>query len=73
MGLLLQNAQREAFKEGNVKANAEIKNLGSIYLHNSDVSALEAVHRLTGMHLRESSRRVDFAPTGHNNIKMRNL
>lgn len=35
MGLLLGNAQREARKEGNVSAKDALKNLGSVYLHNS--------------------------------------
>ncbi|XP_058494640.1 uncharacterized protein LOC131465769 [Solea solea] len=69
MGLLLANAQKEASK-GNVSAKQALKNLGSVYLHNRDVCAQEAVYRLTNMHLRENSRNVVFVPTGENVVKM---
>ena len=70
MGLLLSNAQREASKEGNVSAKEALKNLGTVFLHNRDVSAQEAVYRLTNMHLKECSGRVVFVPTGGNIVKM---
>ncbi|XP_042269742.1 uncharacterized protein LOC121898666 isoform X1 [Thunnus maccoyii] len=70
MGLLLGNAQREASKEGNVSAKEALKNLGSVYLHNRDVCAQEAVYRLTNMHLKECSRKVVFVPTGDNIVRM---
>ena len=70
MGLLLGNAQREASKEGNVSAKDAMKQLGSVYLHNRDVCAQEAVYRLTNMHLKECSRKVVFVPTGDNVVKM---
>ena len=64
MGLLLGNAQKEASKDGNVSAKEALKKLGSVYLHHRDVSAQEAVYRLTNMHLKECSRKVMFIPTG---------
>ncbi|XP_077378697.1 uncharacterized protein LOC144019426 isoform X12 [Festucalex cinctus] len=70
MGLLLSNAQREAAKEGNISAKDALKNLGSVYLHNREVCAQEAVYRLTNMHLKECSRKVVFVPTGDNQVKM---
>uniref|UniRef100_A0A3B3YQH8 ATP-dependent DNA helicase n=1 Tax=Poecilia mexicana TaxID=48701 RepID=A0A3B3YQH8_9TELE len=70
VGLLLGNAQREAAKDGNVSAKEALKTLGSVYLHNRDVSAQEAVYRLTNMHLKECSRKVVFIPTGDNIVKM---
>ncbi|XP_053179094.1 uncharacterized protein LOC128362380 [Scomber japonicus] len=70
IGLLLGNAQREASKDGNVSAKEALKSLGSVYLHNRDVSAQEAVYRLSGMHLKEFSRKVVFIPTGDNIVKM---
>ncbi|XP_043953976.1 uncharacterized protein LOC122820538 [Gambusia affinis] len=70
IGLLLGNAQREAAKEGNVSAKEALKRLGSVYLHNRDVCAQEAVYRLTNMHLKECSRKVVFIPTGDNIVKM---
>lgn len=41
MGLLLENAEREAFTQGNVNAKDALKRLGSVYLHNRDVCAQE--------------------------------
>ncbi|TKS65620.1 ATP-dependent DNA helicase PIF1 [Collichthys lucidus] len=70
MGLLLQCAQREAAKEGNKDAKESLKNLGSVYLHNRDVCAQEAVYRLTNMHLKECSRKVVFVPVGEQTVRM---
>uniref|UniRef100_A0A671UFX1 ATP-dependent DNA helicase n=1 Tax=Sparus aurata TaxID=8175 RepID=A0A671UFX1_SPAAU len=70
MGLLLGNAQREAAKEGNSSAKEALKQLGSVYLHNRDVCAQEAVYRLTNMHLKECSRKVVFVPVGENTVRM---
>ncbi len=69
MGLLLQRAQNEAMN-GNLEARASLKMLGSVYLHNREISAQEAVYRLTGMHLKECSRKVQFIPIGLNPVKM---
>nr|XP_057908359.1 uncharacterized protein LOC131104820 [Doryrhamphus excisus] len=70
IGLLLSNAQKEASKQANVSAKEALKSLGSVYLHNRDVCAQEAVYRLTNMHLKECSRKVVFVPTGDNVVKM---
>lgn len=70
MGLLLGNAHREASKDGNVSAREALKNLGSVYLHNRDVCAQEAVYRVANLHLKECSRKVVFVPTGDNVVKM---
>ncbi|XP_029954136.1 uncharacterized protein LOC115393324 isoform X3 [Salarias fasciatus] len=70
IGLLLNNAQKEASKEGNLSAREALKKLGSVYLHNRDVCAQEAVYRLTNMHLKECSRKVVFVPTGDNIVRM---
>ena len=70
IGLLLSNAQKEAAKQGNLSAKDALKKLGSVYLHNRDVCAQEAVYRLTNMHLKECSRKVVFVPTGKNIVKM---
>ncbi|XP_065109326.2 uncharacterized protein [Paramisgurnus dabryanus] len=69
MGLLLQRAQNEAMN-GNLEAKASLKQLGSIYLHSRELSSQEAVYRLTGMHLKECSRKVQFIPIGPNPVKM---
>ncbi|XP_056093733.1 uncharacterized protein LOC130072579 [Rhinichthys klamathensis goyatoka] len=69
MGLLLQRAQNEAMN-GNLEARSSLKMLGSVYLHNREVSAQEAVYRLTGMHLKECSRKVQFIPIGTDPVKM---
>ena len=70
IGLLLGNAQRELAKDRNSSAKDALKQLGSVYLHNRDVCAQESVYRLTGMHLRECSRKVVFVPVGENSVKM---
>ncbi|XP_026121918.1 uncharacterized protein LOC113104784, partial [Carassius auratus] len=69
MGLLLANAQKEAHKDGNMDAKQALRKLGSVFLHNREVSAQESVYRLTNMRLKEGSRKVVFIPTG-NSIKM---
>ncbi|XP_029933202.1 uncharacterized protein LOC115377530, partial [Myripristis murdjan] len=70
IGLLLTNAQKEAKKQGNLSAKEALRKLGSVYLHNRDVCAQEAVYRLTNMHLRECSRKVVFVPTGSRIVRM---
>ncbi|XP_072768833.1 uncharacterized protein [Nerophis lumbriciformis] len=70
MGLLLSNALKEANKLGNLSAKDALKKLGSVYLHNRDVCAQEAVYRLMSMHLKECSRKVVFIPTGNNIVRM---
>ncbi|KAE8277527.1 hypothetical protein D5F01_LYC24516 [Larimichthys crocea] len=63
-------AQREAAKEGNRDAKDSLKHLGSVYLHNRDVCAQEAVYRLTNMRLKECSRKVVFVPVGEKTVRM---
>ncbi|XP_061749313.1 uncharacterized protein LOC133547832 [Nerophis ophidion] len=70
MGLLLSNALNEANRLGNLSAKDALKKLGSVYLHNRDVGAQEAVYRLMSMHLKECSRKVVFIPTGNNIVRM---
>lgn len=70
MGLLLANAQREASKQGNMDAKDALKKLGSVYLHNRDVCAQEAVYRTINLKLKQCSRKVVFIPTGDNLVKM---
>ncbi|XP_026113641.1 LOW QUALITY PROTEIN: uncharacterized protein LOC113092282 [Carassius auratus] len=70
MGLLLANAQKEAHKDGNMDAKQALRKLGSVFLHNREVSAQESVYRLTNMRLKEGSRKVVFIPTGINTVKM---
>lgn len=52
MGLLLQRAQNEAIN-GNLEAKASLKQLGSIYLHNREISSRGSVqtdrHAFEGM------------------------
>ena len=56
MGMLLDKTQKESL-EGNVNAKEAFQKLGTVYLHNREVSAQEAVYRLTNMHLKECSRK----------------
>jgi len=70
MGLLLANAQKEAHNQGNMDAKQALRKLGSVFLHNREVSAQESVYRLTNMKLKQGSRKVVFIPTGTNQIRM---
>ncbi|XP_076872151.1 uncharacterized protein LOC143522232 [Brachyhypopomus gauderio] len=63
MGLLLSHAQKEASQQGNLDAKQALRKLGSVFLHNREVSAQESVYRLTNMRLKEASRKVQFVPT----------
>lgn len=51
-------------------AKDALTNVGSVYLHNRDVCAQEAVFRLTKMHLKECSRKAVFVPVGEYVVKM---
>lgn len=70
MGLLLERTQKEARNQENHDARQALKELGTVYLHNREVCAQEAVYRLTGMPLKICSRKVRFIPTGENPVKM---
>ncbi|XP_072563646.1 uncharacterized protein [Paramormyrops kingsleyae] len=70
MGLLLANAQKEASQQGNLDAKEALRQLGSVFLHNREVSAQESVYRLTNMRLKEGSRKVQFIPTGEHTVRM---
>ncbi len=50
-------------------AKHALRKLGSVFLHNREVSAQERHYRLTNMKLKEGSRKVVFIPTV-NTIKM---
>lgn len=54
IGLLLQQTKNEAF-DGNINAQEAMKKVGTAYLHHREISAQEAVYRVTGMHLKECS------------------
>ena len=69
MGDLLQKAQQEA-EEGNVDAASAMRKIGNAYLQNREVSAQEAVYRVTGLHLKECTRDVVFIAAGSNIVKM---
>ncbi|KAI4872883.1 hypothetical protein NFI96_009167 [Prochilodus magdalenae] len=70
MGLLLSRTQKEATEQGNLDAKQALRKLGSVFLHNREVSAQESVYRLTNMSLKEASRKVQFIPTGDNVVRM---
>ena len=69
MGLLLKHAQSEA-ESGNQDAKQSMKQIGSVYLHNREVSAQEAVYRCCTLRLQECSRKVQFVPVGENPVRM---
>lgn len=55
MGDLLKNAQKEAY-DGNTDAADAMRKIGHAYLQNRELSAQEAVYRVSGLHLKECSR-----------------
>ncbi|CAG2195133.1 unnamed protein product [Mytilus edulis] len=69
MGIVLENASKEA-AAGNCNAQQAMKKVGGAYFRQREVSAQEAVYRVCGLHLKESSRKVQFVPVGHNPVKM---
>ncbi|XP_071172145.1 uncharacterized protein [Mytilus edulis] len=69
LGLLLQQTKNEA-EEGNLNAQQTMKQIGTSYLHHREVSAQEAVFRVTGLRLRECSRKVEYIPVGENPCRM---
>ncbi|KAJ8050356.1 hypothetical protein HOLleu_03530 [Holothuria leucospilota] len=62
MGDLLKTAQQEA-RERNLNAMDELRKLGSHYLLHREVSVMESVYRVTGMHMKQCSRQAIFIPT----------
>lgn len=69
LGDLLRNAQTEA-KEGHLEPMQQLRKLGNVYLHSREVSIMEAVYRVTGMHLKQSSRQVVFIPVDRRSSKI---
>ncbi|XP_052788850.1 uncharacterized protein LOC128223618 [Mya arenaria] len=69
LGDLLRNAQKEA-KEGHLQPVQQLRKLGNVYLNSREVSVMEAVYRVTGMHLKQSSRQVVFIPVDRHSAKI---
>lgn len=69
LGLLLQQTKNEAV-DGNLNAQNAMKKVGTAYLHHREISAQETVYRVTGLRLKECSRKVEFIPVGENPCKM---
>lgn len=69
MGLVLETARKEA-AEGNCDAQQTMKKIGAAYFRQREVSSQEAAYRVCGLHLKEFSRKVQFVPTGENQVKM---
>ncbi|XP_064625952.1 uncharacterized protein LOC135486782 [Lineus longissimus] len=69
MSALLKQAQEDA-KTGDCDIVKEMRHIGNVYLQNREVSAQEAVYRVTGMKLKDCSRQVIFVPTDPNPTKM---
>ena len=70
MGLLLSHAHKEAYSENNVEVKDALKSVSRVYMQCREVSAQEAVYRACAMHLKECSRKVQFIPTGDNQIRL---
>ena len=69
MGQLLKSAQEEA-REGNSNVMDELRQLGSMYLNHREVSVMESVYRITGMHMKQCSRQVVFIPTDPDSYRL---
>ena len=69
LGDLLKNAQKEA-KEGHLESVQQLRKLGYVFLHSHEVSVMEAMCRVTGMHLKQSSRQVVFIPVDRRSAKI---
>ncbi|KAJ8050313.1 ATP-dependent DNA helicase PIF1 [Holothuria leucospilota] len=65
MGTLLKLALQEA-RDGNLDAMSELRQLGTVYLNHREVSLMEAVYRVTGMHFKKTSRKVVYIPLDPN-------
>lgn len=52
MGLMLADTQKEEHNQGNMDAKQALRKLGSVFLHNHEVSAQEGVYRFkkSGVH-----------------------
>ncbi|XP_063411592.1 uncharacterized protein LOC134694510 [Mytilus trossulus] len=69
LGMLLQQTKCEA-ADGNLSAQQTMKKVGSAYLHHREISAQEAVFRVTGLRMKECSRKVEFIPVGENPCRL---
>ena len=69
MGDLLKNAQREASK-GNDEAIAQLRKLGSLYLHHREISVMGSIYFICGLPLQMSTRKVIFVQTDKDSQKI---
>ncbi|KAK3100565.1 hypothetical protein FSP39_021862 [Pinctada imbricata] len=69
MGMILKQTKIES-EEGNLNARQTMKAVGSAYLHHREVGVQEAVYRVCGLKMKESSRKVVFIPVGENPTRL---
>ncbi|KAK3101585.1 hypothetical protein FSP39_004665 [Pinctada imbricata] len=69
MGMILKQTKIES-EEGNLNAHQTMKAIGSAYLHHREVGVQEAVYRVCGLKMKESSRKVVFIPVGENPTRL---
>ncbi|KAK3088416.1 hypothetical protein FSP39_018892 [Pinctada imbricata] len=69
MGMILRQTKIES-EEGNLNAHQTMKAIGSAYLHHREVGVQEAVYRVCGLKMKESSRKVIFIPVGENPTRL---
>ena len=71
LGELLKQARAQMQQEqGNTDLKKQMKQLGSVYLDNREVSVQEAVVRATGLPLKQCSRNTVFVATDQNPLRM---
>ena len=61
-------AQEEA-AEGHKKPIQQLRQLGNVYLHNREVSIMETIYWVSGMHLKNCTREVVFLPTDPQSLR----
>lgn len=69
MGDLLKRAKKE-IEEGNQDALHQLRSLGNVYLHHREISIMEAIYRVTGMKLKQSTRDTIFVPTDPDAVRI---
>jgi hypothetical protein len=62
LGDLLKQVQTE-LREGNTDPSQQLRKLGNVFINNRDITIMEAIYRLTGLRLKNSSTQVIYIPS----------
>ncbi|MEW8548761.1 MAG: hypothetical protein AB2693_35120, partial [Candidatus Thiodiazotropha sp.] len=69
LGDVLKKAQQEA-QEGHMEPLKQLRKLGNVYLNAREICVMEAVYRVCGMNLKQSSKEVLFVPADRNSARI---